>query len=737
MPVTELVEQRTAQRSNRDNHANKASKSSAAVYPESAMIEPQVSTGLSASPILGSRNKKRKKLNPIHIPFTRKNNRKMSQARKKGSPKAKDSPNGTVVLERKHNRIVARTSFDDDVDSDELSRRMCIVSLHSSFCVVWDTTIFVCVAWIAVVMPFQIAFHSDLTLWWNSKAVVFVDLLIDLLFWADVFVSFRTSYLDYSGDEILHPLAIAKHYAAGYFATDLVSCLPGFPVNTEEMLERLNADDDTLTNWDAAFELAKLGKTSKLLRTARLVKAIRLIKIKKISAYLEDRYNIDISRFRVFGLLFLAILLGHLFSCFFIFCSGNPFDETARYLYSWERTAGVVDADAATTYVHAFYWAMVRPPATSLCAFVCFFAPPRAVSSRFPDPKHTFFLFVCLCTCVRVACALLACLHATGHHDHRRLRRHQRRDNVGDGVLHRGHGVRRDILWLHDRQHLQPRQQQEPERPPLHRKDERDSGLRWGAAGAKGIAPPHDVLLQKLLFHKDGPRRERDPEQPAAGLAQGNAPAPRSGHVGQLAVLQESGRRCDDRPAARAQADSLRSRGHPDRSGHRRVRDVFPGCRPNGTSVASSDSLRAPRAVPHLCYPLLLLLLLLSCCQAIVSRRSHELVGELRAVTSFNEIAMLRPLFGIKSVYPTTIVAKSDCDLYCLSNTDMLQALSHAPRVIQNIMEGAVDKYMHILRKRAPTHAKYVPCCFWLPVSTIARIDVWQELPQLRRSYVC
>ena len=85
--------------------------------------------------------------------------------------------------------------------------------------------------------------------------------------------------------------------------------------------------------------------------------------------------------------------------------------------------------------------------------------------------------------------------------------------------------------------------------------------------------------------------------------------------------------------------------------------------------------------------------------QAIVSRRSHELVGELTAVTSFNEIAMLRPLFGIKSIYSTTIVAKTDCDLYCLSNTDMLTALSHAPRVIQNIMEGAVDKYMHILHK--------------------------------------
>ena len=58
---------------------------------------------------------------------------------------------------------------------------------------------------------------------------------------------------------------------------------------------------------------------------------------------------------------------------------------------------------------------------------------------------------------------------------------------------------------------------------------------------------------------------------------------------------------------------------------------------------------------------------------AIVSRRSQGLLGELTAVTSFNEIAMLRPLFGIRSVYSTTIIAKSDCDLYCLSNTDMVR----------------------------------------------------------------
>lgn len=287
------------------------------------------------------------------------------------------SANATLVLQRKHGQIMARASIDMDNDIDVITRRLCVISQTSTFCVVWDITIFLAVAWIAVIMPLQIAFNDDLSLFWNSKAVVWIDLIIDLLFWADVMVSFRTSYVDYSGEEVLDPRSIAKHYAGGYFAIDLVSCLPGFPINIEEMLERLATDDDALPNWDAAFELAKIGKTSKLLRTARLVKAIRLIKIKKLSNFLEDRYNIDISRFRVFGLLFLAILLGHLFSCFFIFCSGDPTDDNYRFLYSWERNAGVVDASASITYLSAFYWAMVRcgcccPSCFRAFVFVCF-----------------------------------------------------------------------------------------------------------------------------------------------------------------------------------------------------------------------------------------------------------------------------------------------------------------------------------------------------------------------------
>ena len=198
-----------------------------------------------------------------------------------------DSMDSTIsvnaVRKDKHERhrtesedVVFSPRLDDDADVDEdvdtVAAKMCLISTNSRFCVVWDTIIFACVAWIAIVMPLQIAFNEERDIFWNSDAVVVIDLVIDLIFWADVLISFRTSFVDYSGEEVLDGGAIAKHYLVGYFALDLISCLTGFPVNYEEVAAHLSGVDDDGAAWDAAFELAKIGKTSKLLRTARLIK---------------------------------------------------------------------------------------------------------------------------------------------------------------------------------------------------------------------------------------------------------------------------------------------------------------------------------------------------------------------------------------------------------------------------------------------------------------------------------
>eukprot|EP00750_Incisomonas_marina_P006949 INCI14743.11.p1 GENE.INCI14743.11~~INCI14743.11.p1 ORF type:complete len:693 (+),score=126.76 INCI14743.11:134-2212(+) len=521
-----------------------------------------------------------------------------------------ESANATLVLQRKHGQIMARASIDMDNDIDVITQRLCVISQTSTFCVVWDISIFVAVAWIAVIMPLQIAFNDDLSLFWNSKAVVWIDLIIDLLFWADVMVSFRTSYVDYSGEEILDPRSIAKHYAGGYFAIDLISCLPGFPINIEEMLERLATDDDALPNWDAAFELAKIGKTSKLLRTARLVKAIRLIKIKKLSNFLEDRYNIDISRFRVFGLLFLAILLGHLFSCFFIFCSGDPTDDNYRFLYSWERNAGVVDASASTTYLSAFYWAMATMTTVGYGDISAETNSEMAFSIVAMASGGIFYGYMIA--------------------------------NISNLVNNKDQNDRRYVEKMNE--------------------------IR-AYMGARRV--PKDLRRKMMSYYKHyfATKTALNESRILNDLPQGLQKAMRI-HLAQDTL--------DSLPFFKSLNDTAMTA---------LLRVLKP------IHCAAGDILIEAGAEGSEMF------FLISGQMAIVSRRSHELVGELTAVTSFNEIAMLRPLFGIKSIYSTTIVAKTDCDLYCLSNTDMLTALSHAPRVIQNIMEGAVDKYMHILHK--------------------------------------
>ena len=80
------------------------------------------------------------------------------------------------------------------------------------------------------------------------QAFITIEVIIDLIFWADIFVCFRTSYYE-NGREVFDPRLIAKRYlrcflrnlrcfhhlcvcmlARSFFAIDLLSCIPGYPL---------------------------------------------------------------------------------------------------------------------------------------------------------------------------------------------------------------------------------------------------------------------------------------------------------------------------------------------------------------------------------------------------------------------------------------------------------------------------------------------------------------------------
>lgn len=80
------------------------------------------------------------------------------------------------------------------------------------------------------------------------QAFITIEVIMDLAFWADIFVCFRTSYYE-NGREVFDPRLIAKRYlrcflrnlrcfhhlcvcmlARSFFAIDLLSCIPGYPL---------------------------------------------------------------------------------------------------------------------------------------------------------------------------------------------------------------------------------------------------------------------------------------------------------------------------------------------------------------------------------------------------------------------------------------------------------------------------------------------------------------------------
>ena len=63
--------------------------------------------------------------------------------------------------------------------------------------------------------------------------------MIDFLFIVDVIITFRTTFRDDEGNEVVEPLDIAKGYIKGSFALDLISSIPFHAIFELKALELL------------------------------------------------------------------------------------------------------------------------------------------------------------------------------------------------------------------------------------------------------------------------------------------------------------------------------------------------------------------------------------------------------------------------------------------------------------------------------------------------------------------
>merc|ERR1719265_282595 len=111
-----------------------------------------------------------------------------------------------------------------------------------------------------MVIPYRFGFDID-----PGGFEIALDIVIDIFFFADMVVTFRSAFLDADGVTNTIPSEIRRHYLQGWFIVDFLSTFP-----IDWILETIVPD------------VRSNSRAIKLIRIARLIRLLKLVRIFKL-----------------------------------------------------------------------------------------------------------------------------------------------------------------------------------------------------------------------------------------------------------------------------------------------------------------------------------------------------------------------------------------------------------------------------------------------------------------------
>lgn len=156
---------------------------------------------------------------------------------------------------------------------------------NSSFRLNWDLFIMLLAIYNCISIPFDTAFEPEVTVFYTVFEVI-----IDILFAADVVINFRTSFVHpKTGLEVVEGKAIAMNYIlSGRFWIDLLATIP----------------------FERVYSVFADGASSSTLELLGLLKLIRLLRLGRVIRYMKFKTGLKIG-IRIIQLLFFLLLIVH------------------------------------------------------------------------------------------------------------------------------------------------------------------------------------------------------------------------------------------------------------------------------------------------------------------------------------------------------------------------------------------------------------------------------------------
>lgn len=193
----------------------------------------------------------------------------------------------------------------------------------------WDLFSSIAILYIAVFLPFTLAFEED-------KPWVFLDYGLNCFFFIELLL---TCNLAYAGDEglVTSRKAIFISYFKSWFFPDLLACIPFEVILASEVSNR---------------GVLRMTNLYRFIRLTKVLKVLRNSYNNRFFMRLQDFFHLGISGYRLLVTLVGVLLVMHFVSCMWVFIARMEDFGPG----SWPAQSNISSEDKVRLYIAAFYW---------------------------------------------------------------------------------------------------------------------------------------------------------------------------------------------------------------------------------------------------------------------------------------------------------------------------------------------------------------------------------------------
>lgn len=229
-----------------------------------------------------------------------------------------------------------------------------ILEPQSCFKAAWGLAIIILIFYTATVTPYLMSFHDDPPADAPTDVWRVMEVIIDAVFIADIFINFISAFERRDGTYEYSLKKIAVNYLTGFFSVDLMASIP-FTDLVGGAEEEVEAAGQQSTGGPKANSLIKLARLQRLYRLMRIIRIVKLLNVDNYSRSLSrtvSKYKIGNQISRMFKIVGLIMLTSHLFSCFFYMAA--KFQDFSPA--TWVVSKGFENDNEFKLYQRAVYW---------------------------------------------------------------------------------------------------------------------------------------------------------------------------------------------------------------------------------------------------------------------------------------------------------------------------------------------------------------------------------------------